>query len=101
MRSSRGQAALELVVVVRSPSRSRWRWRSAIAAAGAGVAVEHALDRGTIAAAGGADPVAAARSALPRGLIAHSQIVLRGGVLAVRVDPAGPLPAIEARTALP
>lgn len=101
MRSSRGQAALELVIVVPLAITLALALAIAIAAAGAGVAVEHSLDRGAIAAAGGADPVAAARSALPRGLIAHSQIVLRGGVLAVRVDPAGPLPAIEARTALP
>ena len=73
----------------------------AIAAAGAGVAAEHALDRGTIAAAGGADPVAAARAALPRGLVTAQPGRAAGGVLAVRIDPAGPLPAIEARAVLP
>jgi hypothetical protein len=101
MRSARGQAALELVVVVPLAVALALAVATAIAAAGAGVAVEHALDRGTIAAAAGSDPVAAARAALPRGLVARSRIVLRDGVLAVRVDPAGPLPAIDARTTLP
>ena len=101
MRSARGQAALELVVMVPLAVAVALAVALAVAAAGAGVAAEHALDRGTIAAAGGADPVAAARAALPRGLVTRSRVVLRAGVLAVRIDPAGPLPAIEARAVLP
>ncbi len=101
MRSSRGQAALELVVLVPLAVALALAVAVAIAAAGAGVAVEHALDRGIVAAAGGGDPVAAARTALPRGLVSGSRVVLRAGVLAVRVDPAGPLPAFEARAVLP
>jgi len=101
MRSSRGRASLELVVVVPLAITLALAVALAIAAAGAGVAAEHALDRGIVAAAGGADPVAAARTALPRGLTPTSRVVLRGGVLTVRVDPAGPLPAIEARAVLP
>ena len=101
MTPARGQAALELVVLVPLAVAIALAVASAVAAAGAGVAVEHALDRGTIAAAGGADPVAAARAALPRGLVSRSRISLRGGVLVVRIDPGGPLPAIEARAVLP
>jgi hypothetical protein len=101
MRASRGQAALELVVVVPLALALALAVATAVAAAGAGVAAEHALDRGIVAAAGGADPVAAARTALPRGLLRRSRVVLRAGALVVRVDPAGPLPAIEARGVLP
>ena len=101
MRASRGQAALELVVVVPLAIALALAVAIAIAAAGAGVAVEHALDRGVVAAAAGDDPVVAARTALPRGLVSRSRVVLRSGVLAVRVDPPGPLTAIEARAVLP
>lgn len=101
MRASRGQAAIELVVVVPLAVALALAVAVGIAAAGAGVAVEHALDRGVVAAAGGRDPVAAARTALPRGLVAHSRVAVRAGVLAVRLDPPGPLPGIEGRAVLP
>lgn len=101
MTGSRGQAALELVVAVPLAVALALAVATAVSSAAAGVAAEHALDRGTVAAAGGADPVAAARRALPRGLAARSTVRVRNRVLAVRVDPAGPLPAFEARAVLP
>jgi hypothetical protein len=97
---SRGQAVIELVVVVPLVLALAVAVASAIAAAGAAIAAEHAADRGLIAAAAGADPITAARAALPHGLAAGARVRLDGRVLTVRVDPAGPVPPIEVRQAV-
>jgi hypothetical protein len=97
---SRGQAAIELVVVVPLVLLLALAMASAIAGAAAAVAAEHAADRALMAAAAGDDPVAAARAALPRGLAVSAGIRLTGRVLTVRVDAAGPVPPIEVRQAV-
>jgi hypothetical protein len=97
----RGQAVIELVVAVPLVLALALAVAAAIAAAGAGVAAEHAADRGLIAAAAGDDPVAAARSALPRGLATSARVRVERRVLTVRVDPPGPVPPIEVRQELP
>ncbi len=101
MRAARGQAALEVVLVAPLAVALVLAIATAVAGAAAGVAVEHALGRGVAAAAGGTDPVAAARKALPRRLVAVAEVSARRGLLTVRVDPAGPAPAITGAVVLP
>ena len=73
-RPVRGQAAVELVALAPLVCALALAFGTALLAGAAAVAAEHAASRGVAAAALGQEPLAAARSALPRALARHARV---------------------------
>jgi hypothetical protein len=101
MTGRRGQALVEICVLVPLVAAVAGALALALAAAGAGIAVEHALDAGLIAAGRGDDPVRAARASLPAGLRAVARVDRTAGELRVRIDPGGPFGPLAGLAHLP
>ena len=97
---ARGQAAVELVALAPLVCALALAFGTALLAGAAAVAAEHAASRGVAAAALGHEPLAAARSALPRALARHARVRLRDGAVVVTVDLPGPAPPWRASARL-
>jgi hypothetical protein len=101
MSRSRGQATVELLAAAPLAVAVVLALVASFLQGVAAIQVEHALDRGAVAAAAGADPAAAALQSLPAAYAAVAEAHVRDGVLAVRIALPGPLPALRGSERLP
>jgi hypothetical protein len=93
----RGQAAVELVAAVPLVLLLALVIAQVLAVGYAGVLAGNAAEAGALAMAGGGDPRAAARAALPGWSRAHGEIAMQAGEVRVRLRPPALLPVL-ART---
>jgi hypothetical protein len=87
----RGQAIVEVCVVLPVACTVVLLAAHGLAAASVAIDVEHALDRAVIAAAAGGDPVDAARRALPARLARRARIAQDHGRVRVTVNVPWPV----------
>jgi hypothetical protein len=96
MSGRRGQALVELCVVLPLACACTLVAAQALVAASAAISLERALDRAVIAAAAGSDPATAAREALPRLLARDARITSGHGRIRVMLDLPGPFGSLAA-----
>jgi hypothetical protein len=93
----RGQAAVELLATLPLVLVIALAFAQVMAAGYASVLAGNAAEAGALALAGGGDPRAAARSALPGWSRAHGRISVTAGEVRVRLRPPALLPALAHR----
>ena len=93
MRGERGQASVELLGALPALLLLGLVALQLLAAGYAAVLAGGAAEAGALAIAGGADPVAAARGALPGWSRARARVTVDGGRVRVRLRPPSPLRA--------
>ena len=97
MRSQRGQATVELVAMLPLMVAVAWAAAQVLAAGAAREFAGHAAEAGAIALLQGADPVAAARSAVPGWSRSRLEVEVRGEAVHVSVRPVPLVPPLADR----
>jgi len=87
LRHERGQAALELLAVLPLVLAVAMAAAQLLAVGYASVLAGNAAEAAALAVAGGGDPRAAARQALPGWSRAHARVSVRGGEVRVNLRP--------------
>jgi hypothetical protein len=95
--SARGQATIETIALVPVLLAVGLGLMQLLAVGYAGVLAGGAAEAGALALAGGRDPRAAAREALPGWSEAHAQVGVEGGRVEIRLRPPSPLRALAER----
>jgi hypothetical protein len=93
-RTERGQASVELLATVPLVLLVALVVTQVLAVGYASVLAGNAAEAGALTLAGGGDPRAAARSALPGWSRARGEISVSGGEVTVRLRPPALLPAV-------
>jgi hypothetical protein len=94
---ARGQATIELLALVPALIAVGLGMLQLLAVGYASVLAGNAAEAGALALAGGADPAAGARRALPGWSDARARVTVSGGRVAVRLRPPSPLRALGDR----
>ncbi len=94
---ARGQATVELLALVPALIAVALGMLQLLAVGYAGVLAGNAAEAGALALAGGGDPTAAARRALPGWSDARARVTVSGGRVAVRLRPPSLLRALGDR----
>jgi Flp pilus assembly protein TadG len=87
LRHERGQAAVELLAVLPLVLAVAMAAAQLLAVGYASVLAGNAAEAAALAVAGGGDPRAAARQALPGWSRAHARVAVRGGEVRVNMRP--------------
>jgi hypothetical protein len=95
--SARGQATIETIALVPVLLAVGLGLMQLLAVGYASVLAGGAAEAGALALAGGRDPRAAAREALPGWSEAHAQVGVEGGRVEIRLRPPSPLRALAER----
>lgn len=99
-RDERGQASVELLATVPLVLLVALVVTQVLAVGYASVLAGNAAEAGALALAGGGDPRAAARSALPGWSRARGDVSVKDGEVTVRLQPPALLPALASRLEL-
>ena len=99
-RDQRGQAAVELLAALPLVLVIALAVTQALAVGYASVLAGNAAEAGALALAGGGDPRAAARAALPVWSRARGRVAVKGGEVTVRLRPPALLQALARRLEL-